>query len=440
MREEVITEEQEEPGVSIPSHTVDGTLASSNVVSTQEPEEEEQVTEDKPMQSPKRVFIPDWSSIIACILFCILVGEHVVPLVWPVLDSYFHPKAVVTLFAAKQRLQFTYTFLAVTGTADIQQHQIPSRQISFTTQTRSLSIPTTGIGYTRATQAKGEITFYNEAPYAQTIQAGIVVTGGSGIQVITDQSITIKAGNGVTNGSATVPAHTLAGGSIGNIQALDINGLCCIEGILAKNLTAFTGGTDPKAYPVVSSTDLEAAALQLTATLDPVARNGLQRQIIQTERSLTPLKCSYAATSSPKVGERATEAIVSVSETCQTQVYDNATLQEQASLLFLQDGEKHAGNNFTLSGSPTVALKATTLLDTSHHTYKLAVTASGTLIFHLSERQLQTLITLIAGKSFTQVQQELLGIQGVQGVAIQPARQGETTLPKDPSRIQIVIV
>jgi hypothetical protein len=439
------TQDQEQPEAKIEtdpllSSTIESTLVESSVTSTQEqPEEAEQGSEEIPVPTPHKRFIPNWSNIIACLLFLLLLGEHVVPLVWTSVDALLHPKAVVTLFAAKQRLQFTYTFLAVTGTADPNQKQIVSRLLSYTTPTKTETIKTTGIGYTPAIQAKGDITFYNEAPYSQTIVAGTVLTGSDGVQVITDETASIPAGNGGTNGSATVPTHAIVGGTVGNIQPLDVNTLCCLSGILAKNTRAFTGGIDPQAYPMVSSIDLQTATHQVASMLDPLARNGLQSQIAETERILTPVQCSYNTLSTPKVGERATEARVNVSEVCQTQVIDYTALQEQAGLLFDADAAKTLQWGVLQGNSLALTLATPWLLDSSHHTYKLAVTASGTLVFQLSETEVHRLVTQIAGKPITQAQHELLQLQGVQGVSIQPARQGETTLPADPNQIQIIL-
>jgi len=392
------------------------------VVSTETPSaDEEQGSEDETVPRQKRVFVPNWSTIIACVLFLILVGEHVVPLLWPVIDAYLHPKATVTLFAAKQPLTFRYTFLAVTGTTDQSQQQIPSRLLSFTTPTKQTAIHTTGIGYTPA------------------VQAGTVLTGSDGVRVLMDETASIPAGNAPTFGIATVPAHAMVGGTEGNIAPLDINGLCCLAGIAVKNTTAFTGGKDPQAHPTVSPTDLTTAAHQLASVLDPLARNGLQRQIAETQREVVPVQCSYNTLSTPTVGERATEARVSVSEVCKTLVIDYTALQEQARLRFAADASKTLGWGELQGNSLSLTLSPPVFLDSSHHTYKLAVTASGILVFHLSETQLQTLVTQIAGKRITQAQQQLLTIKGVQGVSIQPARQGETILPADPNQIHLVL-
>src|SRR5712691_2786363 len=243
---EAIIEEQQTIGTAktaplVTPTTIETTLAESVVISTEQPPEADQaqLSEDQTIPPPRRMFVPNWSNIIACLLLLILIGEHIIPLVWPYVDSYLHPKAVVTIFAAHQQQQYTYIFLAVTGTPDQSQRQIGSRLISFTTPTKYQSIQTTGVGYTPAVQATGSVSFYNEAPYSQTVAAGTVLTGNDGVQVITYETASIPAGNGITNGSAHVTAHAMVGGTVGNIQALDVNAFCCLAGILAKNRTAF---------------------------------------------------------------------------------------------------------------------------------------------------------------------------------------------------------
>jgi len=445
MREHPLIEEQEPPGAPperdpLLPPTVESTLAESVVVSTQEPAEEaEQAAEDEILPSPKRMFVLNRSSIIACLLFLLLVGEHVIPLVWPVLDASLHPKATVTLFAAKEHLTFTYSFFAVIGTADERQQQIPSRVLSVTTPTRTLTLPTTGIGYTPAVQAKGELTFYNEAPYAQTIQAGTVLTGRDRIQVITDEPAFIGAGDAPTLGMAAVSAHALVGGAAGNMVALDINGLCCLAGILAKNTLAFTGGRDRQAYPEVSPADLQTATHQLATVLDPLARNSLRSRIAERERLITEVHCRAASSSTPPVGERASQVMVSVSETCTAQVIDSAALQDQVRVRFEADAAHTLPWAVLQANRLSQTLAPPRLLDSRHHTYRLRVTATGIMVLHLSETELHSLSMQLAGKPLSQAQTALLAIQGVQGVWITPAHQGESRLPAEPSQIQIVI-
>ncbi len=314
----------EETQVVSPDPVVEGSVAASDIVST-EPPDEPHISEfpTMPLVPPKRYFRLNWWSIIALALLFLLAGEHGLPLVLSLVNTYLHPTATVTLFPTQKEMSQTYSFLAVTGTADPVQKQVSSRLLTFTTPTQTETIKTTGIGYTQPVQAQGTITFYNEAPYSQTIDAGTVITGSDGIQIVTDETVTIAAGSGATNGSATVPAHTIQAGQAANIAPLAINGLCCVAGILAKNTTSFSGGEDRVAYPIVSQADLDAAAKQLAGTLDPQAKDAISSQVKITEQLLTPLNCTYQTTATPKVGEKATTAPVSVSETCNVQVYDD---------------------------------------------------------------------------------------------------------------------
>jgi len=420
---------------------VESTIAESEVTSTEALEEPDISKHPTiplaPLPNPKRYFRVNWWSIVALFLLLILAGEHTIPFLYPVIDAYFHPKATVTLFPAQKRMSQNYSYLVVTGTADRSKNQIPSRLISFTTPTKIETINTTGIGYTPAIQAKGAITFYNEAPYNQTIYAGTVITARDGIQIVTDQTVTIAAGNGEANGNAQAQAHTIQAGTHANIPPLAINALCCLNGILAKNLSPFTGGLDSQPYRMLSQADLKREATHLAGTLSPDAKVGIQNQMRDFEQNLVPVQCSVHTTSNPKVGVKATTASISVSETCSAQVYDYSEVAYLTRSAFLKDAQSQAGNNFVQSGSLTIARRKTTLLDRIHVTYELSVSATGTLIFHLTAPQVQTLKKSITGKSTAQAQQELLELSGVAGVYIKLAHQSDISLPTNPDQIQM---
>jgi hypothetical protein len=420
---------------------VESTIAASEVTNTDIPEEPDiskhPTVPLAPLTRPKRYFHVNWWSIFALSLLLILAGEHTIPFLFPVIDAYLHPKAIVTIFPTQKQMNQTYTFLVVTGTADQVRGQIPSRIISFTTPTKSETINTTGIGYTPAIQAKGAVTFYNEAPYSQTIYAGTVITTRDGIQVMTDHTITIAAGNGEANGNAEAPSHTIQAGTNANIPPLTINTLCCLNGILAKNLSLFTGGADPIPYPTLSNDDLKREATHLAGTLTPLGKAGIQSQTRDFEQNLMPIQCSVHTTSNPKAGKKATTATVSVSETCIAQVYDYSEVASLTRSAFLKDAQSLLSSYFVQSGSLTVSKRKTTLLDRIHATYEISVSATGTLIFHLTSPQVQTLKKSIAGKPTALAQRELLELSGVAGVYIKPAHQDDLSLPADPDQIQM---
>ncbi len=444
MHEQVQTDElQSQPLHTEPldtSSTVESALAESLVTGTEEPEASP-ISDDPtvPLAPPQRYFQVNWWSIVALFLLLILAGEHIPTLMMFLAQTYFRPTATVTLFPTQKRMSQAYTFLAVTGTADPGQQQIPSRLLSFTTPTTTETITTTGVGHTPPVQATGSVTLYNEAPYSQTVYAGTVLTGSDGIHVVTDETVTISAGNGATNGSATVRAHTIQAGTQANIAPLALNGLCCLSGIYVKNTSGFTGGEDPKTYPMVSQADVAAATKHLAGTPDPLAKDAIGKQMRATEQRLLPFTCTSQTTATPNVGEQATTARVAVSETCLAQVIDFATLQALTTTHFLQDGVREVGSGFTTKGEISLSLGNSKLLDKSHHTYALAVTVSGTMIFHLTASQLQSLALQMAGKKIDQARTALLRMQGIQGVYIQPGRESDTTFPTDPGQIHIIV-
>jgi hypothetical protein len=141
---------------------------------------------------------------------------------------------------------------------------------------------------------------------------------------------------------------------------------------------------------------------------------------------------------SPKVGEKATEATVTVFEACSVQVYDYAALERLTTQQFTQDITAKFGVGFTPKHDVRLVIQKIILLDSRHTTYQLAVTAQGSVIFHPSTNQLQKLTQVIAGKSITQARTELLHLPGIEGAYIQPLDNSQT-LPADPTQIQIIV-
>src|SRR6266566_6195597 len=88
---------------------IEGTIAASDVTSTDPPDEPDiskhPTVPLAPLEQPKRFFQLNWWSIIALALFLVLVGEHTIPLVLPVITSFLHPEATVTIFPAQKTLR-----------------------------------------------------------------------------------------------------------------------------------------------------------------------------------------------------------------------------------------------------------------------------------------------------------------------------------------------
>lgn len=118
--------------------------------------------------------------------------------------------------------------------------------------TVSVPIAATGVKTYPATQAHGSLTISNGGSLTELLQAGFLLTTGSGVEVVTDQGVTIPPGNGQSYGVASVSAHAVEAGSSGNIPAWSVDKTYGTD-VFVKNLSAFSGGKD--AYSVRYETD-----------------------------------------------------------------------------------------------------------------------------------------------------------------------------------------
>jgi hypothetical protein len=101
--------------------------------------------------------------------------------------------ATITLVTDQVDLHRAYTLLAapvgvVLPETSLQpaypQAQIEARLLAAHTLTQQVTVPTTGEGHQPALQARGLVTFYNQAPIAQTIPAGMLLSGADGVKVV----------------------------------------------------------------------------------------------------------------------------------------------------------------------------------------------------------------------------------------------------------------
>jgi hypothetical protein len=191
-----------------------------------------------------------WLGIAGLVVGISSATALVVLVVLPLLQ----PTAIVTIIPAVRTIQITTTL------------QVPGRAVATVTLTKARSVPTTGIGHQEAQAAHGTLTLYNAAPYAQTIPAGTLLTGTDGVQIVTEQEVTIPAGDLATNGQATVMAQALQTGPAGNIKANDLYGLCCRANVFVSN-AAFHGGQNARTFPQVTAGDLANASATLTTSL-----------------------------------------------------------------------------------------------------------------------------------------------------------------------------
>ena len=194
------------------------------------------------------------------------------------------------------------------------------------TMTRSEIVPTTGRVHVPATQARGLITFYNSLTQPQVIDAGTLLIGADGEQIVTDQAAYVPGGNYATNGQATVPAHALDFGLAGNIRVGDISGPCCRAFIQAINST-FSGGHDARDIQAVAKSDIDTASAGLLAQLQQSIQGRLSALLSPGNTLVTPVPCTTHTASSQVVGAEAQRVMVTVKEMCQPRAYNTSDLQ-----------------------------------------------------------------------------------------------------------------
>lgn len=330
------------------------------------------------------------------LLVCgLLLGGYVV------LFPRIVPQATVILTPASATLSTSLTVTALpSGTPDPSRQQVAARLLAVRSPARSASGPTSGTGRKPARAAVGMLTFYNAAPYAQSIAAGTIVRGTDGIAVVTDAPAAIPAGNAPIEGQARVPAHVLQSGPQGNIAPLDVNGLCCAGGISVKNTSAFSGGQNTRTFPVVTAQDLSGLAAPLIASLTQIA----QAEVRPSEQLVSLIQCRPTVTPDHPAESPAVRVMVFVTVTCRGETYDKgAVMQLAQAKLDQQAAALGAGYAPAGSISSDVTQEVTgTTIPRNAGTLVLLVSAQGTWAYQFSVADLHQDARLLAGKSLAQ--------------------------------------
>ncbi len=342
----------------------------------------------------------------------------------------FTPSATVTIVAASQQISTTSTLQVVTnGTADPMKNQVPGRILPAITMSEQKTVPTTGTTRQAAQAAHGFITFYNAAPYIETIEAGTLLTGADGIQVITDQDAIIPAAIMPTEGQTTILGHAVTTGLQGNIRAGDLYGACCRLNIFVAN-GAFQGGQNARTYQSVTQQDIKSVVSNIKTSLEQSVQAALQTQVQATETLLTPLSCTSNVTPDHQPGEEATQVHVTINETCTGTTYNTQAVTTLTTQKATQDAEKRLGRGYTTTG-----VRITHAHPTNHG---LEITGVSLWAYPFTQEQQSSIKAMIAGMSKDRATATLLRIAGVQSVAI--TLKNSTTLPSDAQQIHLLFL
>jgi len=379
VEEEIVAPGPNEQGQGAPEtvntadqHTPEA-VTTALVAATPEPdfiegEVVEDLSEDGPdfiakhPSSPRiRSFLPIVLTTLTCFVFVMMSS------LLPILN----PTATITIIPTENEIVTTATLLVGQGT-----HDIPGRLLPPLTLAQTITALATGHRHQQAQVAHGTVTLYNGLLTAQTITAGMLLTGTDGIRVITEQQVTIPAATPPIEGQVTVPAHALHSGSQGNIAAYDINTPCCLTAVKAVNTVAFQGGRDEREYTVITQGDINTAATALKTTLAQSTRAALVAQLAPGEGLITPT-CIVHVIPDHRPGDEATHIKISVSESCPAIAYDSVALEEQATYILTNEAAPRLGVYYLLVGAIQVSVIHAIISNYSDHLPARLLSACG---------------------------------------------------------------
>jgi hypothetical protein len=390
----------------------------SSAAAEEDPETEEAPTEARPLagQSPRRtrllrtgVLLTAWVIPIA-LLGTFLLAQFVPGLAGPLSHVVpgLLPSAPVTIVPIAEAMHLTAAITAVTGTPDERHQEVGARLLSVSTPTVAQTVPTTGRRHTAATHATGNVTFYNEATYPQTVALGTVLTGADGVHVVIETAALIPAGNPPRFGVVTVHAHAVLTGPGDTIAAFDLDGLCCAAGVAVKNTVAFTGGQRARDFAAVAQRDVQQVAGPLATTFTQSAQETLTTLVHPTEQVVSPAQCAPAIHPNHPVGSETAQVTVAVSVTCRGEVYDAQGARVLAATLLAQQAARTLGSSYEVIGDITTQISQVRTVDAQWGTLLVSVSAEGVWSYPLSETRLHQFASLIAGTRLQEAKSLLL--------------------------------
>ncbi|HLZ55970.1 MAG TPA: hypothetical protein VKR06_03390 [Ktedonosporobacter sp.] len=392
---------------------------------------EDPITESRPAQNTPNRRHQSRCKLLPLILCCVMVVGTLAGIAAAVITLAGTPTAMITIVPHAKQITTSSTITLVTGIADATHRQVQGRALPSVVMSLAETIKTTGIAYQDAKAARGTVTFYNGAPYEQTITTGTLLTGGDGVQVVTDEDAILPSVSYPTLGQATVTAHAAITGPRGNIQPGDIYGLCCRLNVSAIN-GAFRGGQDARTYRTVTVQDINAVATLLKTSLDKSVQAALQAQVQGDETLIMLPTCQSTTKLDHQPGEEAAQVSVTVSETCNGHTYNMQAYQATIAQMLQTEASKKLGDRYMLAGM--IQSSITKAIPKDHDQIELQVSIIGNYTYQFDPEQQQHMKALVAGTTKAEATNALLHEPGVQSVSI---KSDAETLPTDIKHIQV---
>jgi hypothetical protein len=293
-------------------------------------------------------------------------------------------------------LQPSYAPTILTPPSNLSLQQVQARLITSASSPQPKTVQATGLH--PATAASGTLTFSNP-DNTVTLHAGDTISDNNGITFILDQDVTVRV-----NSSTTGAVHASTPGANGNITVDDFNAYYQVTDhatqkylatLYIENTSAFTGGED--SYTFVQQDDIDTVTNELTSQLTAAAQATVQNQIKANEQTVGTIVCTPKTASNHRVNEKATDVTVTVSVTCQVEVFDPAAMRSMATDLLKSDTLTHLGTSYVLVGGVRTTAPQF-LTGDQQNTASFSVKAEGVWVFQFNETQKQQLARAIAGK------------------------------------------
>jgi flagellar motor protein MotB len=405
-------------GILFTKTQLDQDELSSTMIDRKEPDKNTTQTTQKvatPVKEPS--FFPDFMLILCFFLLLDMADSS--------LTALLTPTATITITPKVQTITMTATIPIIPGGNGVQGRVSPALTLS-----QSQTIQASGHGHQDARTATGALTFYNGSFSPQTIDAGTIYKGSDGVQVRTDQTVTIAAaspGSPPQFGVATVSAHAVLAGSSGNIYADDIN--ITANSVLVQN-SQFSRGQNERDFTYVTKGDLRQVINTLNNQLTQSVQAALNSQLTPDE-ALVSAKCTKTVISDHQPGDQASQVKVTTSETCSAVLYNKDALQTQANRILNNLAAKKLGTGYRLFGSVRVKVTQTT-----QSTPALVLSIGGVWVFQINEERIKN---LIAGKPRSEAIRLLSDTPGIQRISISGITDNQP-LPIDSSHIHLLIL
>ncbi|WP_322480573.1 baseplate J/gp47 family protein [Thermogemmatispora sp.] len=346
--------------------------------------------------------------------------------------------ASVIILPETRDLKQIYTLSAQPGLpANAERHQISARFLASAELHQSRQVPASGHGVTPARRAEGILTFYNALPVSQSIPKGTILSGQSGIQVVTDEAALLPAAMPPLESSTSVPAHALQPGSQGNLPAFAFRAFpCCANGITVQNPLAFSGGADPQPYTYVQQSDIDQASAALQADLIAEAQRSLQAQAAANERFVGTAQCPALTSANQQAGDRAASVTVTVTVVCSGEVYDQVGARVLAASLLANEATLSTGPSYSLVGQIITGVVSVAFNPRQPGLLTVRVQAEGIWAYHLNDQERLRLANLIKGKTRDQALTLLKQQTGIRSASIVLSGPG-SRLPENAAAITI---